>query len=117
VAARFSLPPPGISGKQSEALRRFEEHWSIIEPALIEITVGKSSTPQCISNSPTNSPTNSTKESTVPPADSDFESVRINFSRNETESCNQQGDDQNKQHVLTISNQLLQVFDLTYWDF
>jgi hypothetical protein len=42
LAARFFLPPPGISGTRSEPLGRFEEHWSIIEPALIEIAVGKS---------------------------------------------------------------------------
>jgi hypothetical protein len=42
VAARFFLPLPGISGTRSEALRWFEEHWSITEPALIEIVVGKS---------------------------------------------------------------------------
>jgi hypothetical protein len=42
VAVRFFLPPPGISGTQSEALRWFEEHWNITEPALIEIAVGKS---------------------------------------------------------------------------
>jgi hypothetical protein len=38
-------------------------------------------------------------------------------SRNETKSCNRHNDDSNKQHVLVISDQLLQVFDLTYWNF
>jgi hypothetical protein len=39
---QFFLPPPGISGTRSEALRWFKEHWNITEPALIEIAVGKS---------------------------------------------------------------------------
>jgi hypothetical protein len=107
------LPPPGIAGTRYEALRWFEECWRIIEPALTEIAVGKSWTLQWISNSPANS----SKGSTVPPADSDFELVRINFSRNETESCNRYGDDSNQPHVQTISNEFFQVVDLTYWDF